>query len=136
VGAGGATGGAAGTTPAQPAAVTFTSVYTDIIVASGCIAGPACHAQPAGNLRMIDQATAYMNLVGVAAMGMNTMGGTTNCKDTGLVRVKPGDPDDSLLIKKLEGNPPCGIAMPVGGMLTPDKIMQIRSWIQAGANND
>jgi hypothetical protein len=85
---------------------------------------------------MIDQATAYMGLVSVMAMGMNTMGGTTNCSATGLMRVKPGDPDNSLIIQKVSGSPPCGVAMPPGGMIKPERLMALRSWIQAGANND
>ena len=133
-GTGGAAGGTAGMGAAPSA--TFTMIYNNVIVSSGCLAGPACHSAPAGNLRMIDQATAYMSLVGVAAMGMNTMGGTTNCADTGMQRVKPGDPDNSLLVQKLSGTPPCGVAMPPGGMLTPEKLMLIRTWIQNGANND
>jgi hypothetical protein len=85
---------------------------------------------------MLDQGKAYAALVGVKAMGTNTTAGGTNCADTNLLRVTPGDPEGSLLIKKLEGNPPCGMAMPVGGMLKPEQIMLIRTWIQNGASND
>lgn len=136
--AAGVSGGAtAGTTSGQPAGPTFTTIYGSIIVGSGCIAGPTCHASDAGGkLTMLEQGKAYAGLVGVVAMGMNMTAGATNCADTGLLRVKPGDPDNSLLVKKLEGNPPCGMPMPVGGMLKPDQIMQIRTWIQNGANDD
>jgi hypothetical protein len=77
-----------------------------------------------------------MNLVGVMAMGMNTMGGMTNCVDSGLMRVKAGDPDNSLLVQKVSGSPPCGIAMPPGGMIKPENLTLLRTWIQNGANND
>jgi hypothetical protein len=133
MGTGGVTG-AAGMGAGQ--AVTFAKVYSDVIVGTGCLAGIACHSQPAGNLRMSDQMSAYMNLVGVMAMGMNTMGGMTNCVDSGLMRVKAGDPDNSLLVQKVSGSPPCGIAMPPGGMVKPENLMLLRTWIQNGANND
>jgi hypothetical protein len=129
--------GAAGALPSQPADAKFSTIYGTIIVGSGCIAGPTCHASDAGGkLTMLEQGKAYTGLVGVQAMGVNMTAGGTNCSDTGLIRVKPGDPDNSLLIKKLEGSPPCGMPMPVGGMLKPEQILQIRTWIQSGANND
>jgi hypothetical protein len=121
---------------AGQATASFTKVYSDVIVGSGCLAGIACHSQPAGNLRMGDQMSAYMALVGVMAMGTNTMGGMTNCVDSGLMRVKAGDPDGSLLVQKLSGTPPCGIAMPPGGMVKAENLTLLRTWIQNGANND
>jgi hypothetical protein len=88
-------------------------------------------------LDMHDRDTAYHALVGVSAMGVNPSGSTApNCADSGLTRVVPGDPDASLLMMKIEGNPPCGTAMPPGGKLSDDQIMRIRSWIQNGANDD
>jgi hypothetical protein len=32
--------------------------------------------------------------------------------------------------------PPCGVRMPIGGMLKPEQITQIRQWIAMGAQNN
>lgn len=49
------------------------------------------------------------------------------------LRVNPGDPDNSVLIKRLEGTA-CGPRMPKGGTpLTTEQIAAIRNWILAGA---
>jgi hypothetical protein len=55
-----------------------------------------------------------------------------------LMRVKPGDPDNSYLIRKLEGAASItGSRMPFGGpFLDQATIDQIRSWIAAGAQNN
>ncbi|GEM_PF-482626 len=52
-------------------------------------------------------------------------------------RVKPGDPDNSLLVQKLEGAPGVGSRMPLGGGALPDADIQtIRAWIAAGAKDN
>jgi hypothetical protein len=61
---------------------------------------------------------------------------TANCVDTGLFRVKAGDPDNSLLVHKLEGTQTCGTAMPPGGMLSAAQLSAVRAWIKAGAMNN
>jgi hypothetical protein len=52
-----------------------------------------------------------------------------------LFRVEPGNPDDSYLVRKLEGGPDIGGSqMPLGGPpLAQDMIDQVREWIMAGA---
>lgn len=52
-----------------------------------------------------------------------------------LMRVNPGKPDDSYLIKKLEGAADIvGARMPLGGpYLSQQQIDQVRSWIANGA---
>lgn len=52
-----------------------------------------------------------------------------------LMRVNPGKPDDSYLIKKLEGSADIvGARMPLGGpYLSQEQINQVRSWIANGA---
>lgn len=51
-----------------------------------------------------------------------------------LLRVEPGNPDDSYLIHKLEGTQSVGERMPLGGpYLTADTIAAIRQWITDGA---
>ena len=117
----------------------FSAVFTEIISGTGCNGGPTCHAGTvAGNLKMTTAAEAYTALVGVQAMGMNVPAGGTDCKTTGLMRVTAGDPDNSLLFKKIDTatTPPCGSRMPPGGMLKPEQIAQIRQWIANGAQND
>jgi hypothetical protein len=70
-------------------------------------------------------------------MGMPGAGSTgTGCNGMDFVRVKAGDPDNSLLVQKLEGKQKCGMEMPIGGMLKPEQIKLVRDWIMAGAKND
>ncbi len=137
----GATGGTGATfVPGSP---TFSAIFQEIILADGCNGGGLCHGGTLGqaNLLMNDQAGAYAALVGVAAMGMTDprlMLGLPNCVDTGMMRVVAGQPDLSLLMKKVEGAmPPCGTQMPPNPPpLAPEKIAQIRTWIMNGALND
>jgi hypothetical protein len=51
--------------------------------------------------------------------------------------ITPGDPDGSLLIKKLSAAPPFGSRMPLGGPYLNDAtIGVIRQWIAEGAKNN
>ena len=51
-----------------------------------------------------------------------------------LLRVDPGNPDDSYLVRKLEGSASVGARMPLGGpFLSDDEIAAIRQWIADGA---
>lgn len=57
----------------------------------------------------------------------------------GATRVIPGDPDNSYLVKKLEGALDiAGVRMPrgTGPFLTPGQMLVIRRWIQQGAQNN
>jgi mono/diheme cytochrome c family protein len=55
-----------------------------------------------------------------------------------LMRVKPGEPDNSYLVHKLEGGPNIeGSRMPLGGpFLDQATIDDVRAWIASGAAND
>ena len=95
--------------------------------AAGRRACTACHTNvgrnPAGGLNLLPE-VAYGALVNVDSV--------TN---RGSVRVVPGDPDSSILVKKLEGAPGMvGQRMPIGGppYLTAGQILIIRRWIRAG----
>jgi hypothetical protein len=122
---------------AAPAPGTFGSIYTNIIVRAGCNGSSLCHAGPVGMLTMTSKDQAYGALVGVAAMGTNPMMGKgPNCKDSGLMRVVPGKPDESLLVLKVERRQTCGDAMPAASPLDAAKVQEIRAWITAGAKND
>jgi hypothetical protein len=81
-----------------------------------------------GKLDMSSQATAFMNLVGVAAAGAECGGKGT--------RVVAGNADMSILFQKVT-TPTCGSQMPLGGTpLTGAQTEEIQSWINAGAMND
>lgn len=137
-GAGGAAaGGAGGAAASGP--VTFTKIYDDIFVPGGCAAGGRCHGGPGGGkLDLIDKETAYKNLVGVMAMGMSEpQPPTPHCVNSGLMRVKAGEPANSLLFEKIsKETPKCGNMMPPGGLLEPAQVDMVKAWIMAGAKND
>src|ERR1700748_1139471 len=72
----------------------------------------------------LDAANSYSLLVGVASTEVPS-----------ILRVKPGDPDNSYIIQKLEGHAAVGARMPFGGpYLTTDTIAFIRQWISNGAS--
>jgi len=84
----------------------------------------ACHAGAAApqGLRL-DATSSYTLLVGVPSNEVPT-----------LMRVRPGDPDGSYIIQKLEGHAAVGAQMPLGGpYLDGATITVIRQWITDGA---
>jgi hypothetical protein len=89
-------------------------------------------------LGLSDKADAYMQLVGIKAMGNMGPGAMTGggCAGMDFERVKASDPDKSLLVLKLEAKQTCGMQMPPGGTLKPDQLKLVRDWITAGAKND
>ena len=96
-------------------------VFTPTCATSGCHTGAAA---PQG-LRL-DEANSYGLLVGVASMEVPS-----------ILRVAPGDPDNSYLIQKLEGTASVGEQMPFGGTPLPQaSIDVIRQWIIEGAVDD
>jgi hypothetical protein len=114
---------------------TFSIIQRDILEAadaSGRAACTNCHTDaggrnPSGGLNLRHE-VAYAALVGVASRGK-----------TGAVRVIPGDPDNSYVIQKLEGQSGIvGERMPrTGGpYLTEGQMTIIKRWIATGANND
>lgn len=51
-----------------------------------------------------------------------------------LMRVAPGNPDNSYLVQKIEGHAAVGGRMPLGGApLSADQIAAIRQWVSDGA---
>ncbi len=84
----------------------------------------ACHvgASAPQGLRL-DAANSYNLLVGIPSVEVPSV-----------QRVKPGDPDNSYLIQKLEGHAAVGAQMPLGGPpLSSQTILVIRQWIMDGA---
>jgi hypothetical protein len=121
----------------EAGAATFSAIYKEIIVAKGCAGSALCHAGEVGHLQMKDAESTYKALVDVKAMGENvtpSMG--PDCKDSGLSRVVPSKPDESLLLLKLQGTQPCGDPMPIGAKLSDEQISQVRAWIKDGAKNN
>ena len=56
------------------------------------------------------------------------------CGESGEMRVVPGKPEESLLVKKLSGNPPCGDRMPPNAEPLPQELQDlVKNWIAAGA---
>jgi len=119
---------------------TFKNVYQSII-AKSCIQSQCHGSTQQGLLFMGAQAEAYKNLVGIMAQGVCTdpmnMSPTCACGMSGKTRVVAGQPDQSLLVEKVGGNPKCGDRMPpTGDVLRDDQQKLIKDWISAGAKND
>jgi hypothetical protein len=119
----------AGPTPAlEP---TFSSIQHDIFEStdsSGRAACTNCHTNvgrnPSGGLNLVHD-LAYDQIVNMAS-----------ARKAGVVRIVPGDPDNSYLVQKLEGKAGIvGVRMPQNGppYLTDGQIQIIRRWVQIGA---
>jgi hypothetical protein len=111
------------------AAVTLTQIQTMVFTprCAGCHSGPTSNNLPSG-MNLSGAAASHAALVDVASLQANPA----------LDRVEPGDPDNSYLIRKLEGGPNIGGArMPQGGpFLDQATVDMIRQWISDGAPNN
>lgn len=102
---------------------TFSRVRDEVLVPS--CAFSSCHGSGTGGLS-IDESGGYEALVDVESVGM-----------PGEILVIPGDPDQSYLVRKLEGGPDiAGDEMPPGGLLDEERLQLVRDWIAAGAQDD
>lgn len=122
--------GNAGTLPATPDQdpETFSSIYTQIL-AKKC-AGAVCHSGDAADgafrLAGVTSASAlHASLIDHAATG-------SQCAASSMSLVVPGNPDSSLLYRKLTASPPCGSRMPPTA-LSANEIENVRAWIANGA---
>lgn len=106
----------------------FATIYTAILAPS-CT---GCHgAGHRSGLDLSTEAAAYASLYDVAAA---TGASNSDCEGSALKRVEPGDAEASLLVQKVEPDPPCGQRMPRGGAsLSEEQIARIRSWVEGGA---
>lgn len=89
-----------------------------------------CHfgSSPLGGLNLDNVALAYANLVGADGEGVQANGNAS------FKRVDPGNPDDSYIILKLQGDSRAGSRMPLGqAPLSDDQINRVRDWIANGA---
>jgi hypothetical protein len=125
---GGSGGAGSGGADAGPA-VTFTSLYTGILMPT-CL---PCHStgagQTTGKLNLSTQGLAYTDLTNATA----TLG--TACTGKGPL-VVAGSHATSLLWEKLQPTPICGAQMPKTGTLTAAQIAEVAAWIDDGAKNN
>lgn len=106
-----------------PLAATLESIQANVFDAS-CI---VCHSGAAAPLGLrLDADSSYVSLVGVASRQVSSV-----------LRVAPGEPDRSYLIRKLEGTAAEGARMPLGGSPIPQATIDfVRQWITDGALPD
>lgn len=113
---------------------TFTAIQREIFATTdvaGRIACVTCHTTvgrtPAAGLSL-EPSVAYDRLVNVPST-----------QKPGLLRVAPGDPENSYLLHKIDGRSGIiGRRMPFSGppYLTDGQILILRRWIQRGAPRD
>ncbi len=97
------------------------NVFTPTCATTGCHFGAGA---PQG-LRL-DEANSYALLVGVGSM-----------EEPSVLRVAPGDPNNSYLIQKIEGTAASGQQMPLNAPALPRATIDvIRQWISDGAIDD
>lgn len=109
-----------GADPSGPLLPNYASIQSHVFtpICSVCHAGGSA---PQG-LRL-DASNAYAMTVGVSSAEVPS-----------ILRIKPGDPDNSYLIQKIEGHASVGARMPYGGpYLDAATIAMIRQWIANGA---
>jgi hypothetical protein len=118
--------GSGGESPPAPGGLqpTLASIQANIFTPTCAV--PGCHGGAGAMLGLrLDAGFSYTTLVDV-----------TSFYDTDgtLLRVKPGDPDASFLIQKLEGTTMLGARMPADGNYFQQVTVDvIRQWIQDGA---
>ena len=121
------------TGPTPDLSPSFASIQRTIFSASdpsGRLACVGCHTDqgrtPASALNLVE-GRSYQQLVGRPSVGR-----------TGATLVIPGDPENSYLVKKLEGRDIAGLRMPRndGPFLTEGQMLVIRQWIRDGAPNN
>ena len=101
---------------------TFSSIQDHVF--TPICAVPGCHGGASAQYGLrLDPGFSYGNLVNVASG-----------QDANQTRVIPGDPNDSLIIHKLEGTQTVGARMPDFGPYLPQSTIDvIRQWILDGA---
>jgi len=121
-GCGAGSGGGSPPAPAGGLQPTLASIQANIFTPTCAVSGCHTGSNPVQGLRL-DDGFSYGNLVGVASPYGST-----------IIRVVPGDPDNSFLIQKLEGTTAFGGRMPlVGCCLQQVTVDVVRQWIQDGA---
>jgi hypothetical protein len=127
----GAQGAVAAGTGAPGGKLSFATDVYERVIRVRCI---SCHsdAPSYGGLAFFPGGAsyAYGNLVNVSAGQAESF----RCRGSGLMRVKPGEPEQSLLYLKLT-MPPCGNKMPPPAFTQPteEQVSLVRQWIAEGA---
>ena len=106
----------------EPATVAPTFTEVQAVFTASCM---PCHGGPAPAAgQNLEVGQAFEMIVGVASV-----------QQSDLFRIEPNNPDDSYLIRKLEGGPSIsGSQMPLGGPPLPQPTIDlIRDWVSAGA---
>lgn len=132
--------GTGGSSSGVPLAPNWASIWVNVIRKYDCGATQCHGASSAGGLRLDDKASAYQNLIGQKATGLcieagsNGTAAVCGCAPNNLTRVVAGDPDNSLLVMKLSGSPPCGERMPPASEPIPTAALDaVKQWITDGA---
>lgn len=113
----------------QAAELSYTSIYQKVFAASCAFA--SCHstASHKGGLVLDTREGAHLALIGIAPTNESALA-------SGFLRVDPGKPDTSFLLKKISApGPGEGNRMPANSSigLSQSAISAIREWILAGA---
>jgi len=102
--------------------------FTDVQAVFDAAPCTGCHGSSGG--LGLGSVVSYANLVNVTA---------NNATCSPLKRVTPGDPDSSVLVRKMQGTT-CGNRMPRNNAtyfdVNPGLVVRVRSWILGGALND
>ena len=104
----------------DPALNEYVTVGADLqpVLTDQCV---TCHGDFGNGGLDMRVGVSRSNLVGVTS------------SNYGIVRVVPGDPGASLLMRKLSGAAGVGSEMPPGQALADSTLAMFRSWIEAGA---
>ena len=103
----------------------LSSIQTNLFDVHCAVAG--CHRGGAPESQLdLEAGNSYSSLVDVASVGL-----------PGMIRVYPGRPDSSYLVRKLSGEGIVGERMPLGKQPLPDSLLEtIQAWIRAGAPSE
>ena len=126
-GGGGGDGGGGGGGPPPPPPPPPPSIEPTLASIQANVFTPictTCHAGAAApNGLRLEEGMSHAMLVNVPSVEVPA-----------ILRVAPGNPDDSYLVQKIEGTAAVGGRMPLGGEpLSADTIAAIRQWITDGA---
>ncbi|MEZ4699056.1 MAG: hypothetical protein R2834_01900 [Rhodothermales bacterium] len=111
-----------------PQAPALADIQTSVFSVSCAVQG--CHAGANAIMGLdLSEGLSHANIVNVPSV-----------ESPDLMLVKPGDPDNSYLVAKIEGSALVKAGtfrMPLGREpLSDDVIQAVREWIEAGAKND
>ena len=111
--------------PPPPFGANFSEIQSNVFTPTCATAG--CHSGAGAQQGLrLEESVSYAMLVNVPSV-----------QDNMVMRVAPNDPDNSYLVRKLEGTASVGAQMPLNGApLSQATIDVIRQWITDGAIDD